>query len=329
MKKVSVIVPVYNAESYIEICVNSVLTQTYKNIELVIVNDGSYDNTKEILKKYTDNDNIIIINKDNTGQTDSRYIGLSYSTGDFIFFADSDDNIRNDAIGKMVTAIESSDADICCGRYCLVNCDGIVTKTQNKYNIKVLEDNTTITMDALFAKNIKASLWIKLFSRSLIETCYSENFQSIKFNEDYLLSVMTAIESKKIVLINDIVYNVVQRRDSMSRSCKPEMITIHDRIFKLIRGKLKIEESLIEKYFYLGYAKCFLYGMVLCASHSNEYASFKDIFKLLPPSSYYFDSKLVYNLRHEKPLLYTIYLLSKFKRLFYCLSKLNKYTFRH
>ena len=95
MKKVSVIVPVYNTERYLRNCVDSILAQTYDNIEVVLVNDGSTDLSLEICKDYQMRfSNVFLLNKSNTGQADSRYLGFKKSTGDYIYCADSDDSIE-------------------------------------------------------------------------------------------------------------------------------------------------------------------------------------------------------------------------------------------
>ena len=92
MKKISIIVPIYNSELYLVECVNSIIDQTYKDIEIVLINDGSTDNSLKICKKFKDN-RIVIVNKENSGVSDSRNVGIERSTGDYISFVDSDDII--------------------------------------------------------------------------------------------------------------------------------------------------------------------------------------------------------------------------------------------
>ena len=93
--KISIIIPAYNVEKYIDKCITSVINQTYDNIEAIIVNDGSTDNTALIIEKYSEVDNrIIVVNKENSGVSDSRNIGIENITGDYAFFLDSDDWIE-------------------------------------------------------------------------------------------------------------------------------------------------------------------------------------------------------------------------------------------
>ena len=93
--KISIIIPAYNCEKYIERCVKSILCQTYHNLEIIVINDGSKDNTIKVLKKLGNEDNrIVVINKENTGVSDTRNLGLEKATGDYIGFVDSDDYIE-------------------------------------------------------------------------------------------------------------------------------------------------------------------------------------------------------------------------------------------
>ena len=104
--KVSVIVPVYNVGKYLEECLNSIINQTYKDIEMVIVNDGSTDNSLDIIEKFKNKDNRIkLINQINKGVSVARNIGLLNSTGNYIFFVDPDDYIEIDCINKLVEKI--------------------------------------------------------------------------------------------------------------------------------------------------------------------------------------------------------------------------------
>ena len=112
---VSVIIPVYNSETTIEACINSVLFQTLKRIQIIVVNDGSIDRSQEILNKIID-DRLIIIEKDNGGVSDARNVGLEYATGEYIFFIDSDDYIVLNCLEKMYRFAYENDLDmVSCG----------------------------------------------------------------------------------------------------------------------------------------------------------------------------------------------------------------------
>ena len=103
MKKISVIVPIYNVEKYIKRCLDSILMQKYQNLELILINDGSTDNVEEIIKTYIEKyPNIIkYIKKENTGLSDTRNTGMEIATGDYIMFVDSDDYISQNLLNNL------------------------------------------------------------------------------------------------------------------------------------------------------------------------------------------------------------------------------------
>ena len=103
--KVSIIIPVYNSEEYIKRCLESVINQTYKNLEILIINDGSKDKSDEIIKSYKD-DRIKYITQENRGLSGARNTGIDNSTGDYIMFLDSDDSIDLDAVSLLVERIK-------------------------------------------------------------------------------------------------------------------------------------------------------------------------------------------------------------------------------
>ena len=114
-KKVSIIIPVYNAENCVERCIKSVLQQTYELLEILIINDGSQDAGGEICKRYAEKDRRIkYVEKINGGLSDTRNVGIEYSTGDFLYFLDSDDYINQHTIEKMVEVAEKERCDLVC-----------------------------------------------------------------------------------------------------------------------------------------------------------------------------------------------------------------------
>lgn len=113
--KVSVILPVYNVEDYLEQCLDSLVNQTYKNTEIVVVNDGSPDNSQKIIDKYSKKyKNIISIKKENGGVSSARNLGIEKSTGEYIMFVDGDDYVSHDIIEKLVECIKKEKCDVAC-----------------------------------------------------------------------------------------------------------------------------------------------------------------------------------------------------------------------
>ena len=125
MKKISIIIPVYNVEKYIEECITSLLSQSYHNYEIIIVNDDTQDASIDKIRHLIDcNSNIKLVEKENGGLSSARNFGLKYATGEFITFVDSDDFIDKDFLKLMISAI--GDADICSCGYKEGNEEGIV-----------------------------------------------------------------------------------------------------------------------------------------------------------------------------------------------------------
>ena len=135
MNKVTVIVPVYNSEEYIGRCLQSILNQTYNNFEILVVNDGSKDNSLKIIKEYENKypDKIISINQENKGVSITRNESIKKANGEFIMFVDDDDFIDRDYIETFVNTIRENDYDVVLGGYRRPNQDGkIIKKMQLK-----------------------------------------------------------------------------------------------------------------------------------------------------------------------------------------------------
>lgn len=211
MNKVSVIIPVYNVEKYIEKCLETVIQQTYKNIEILIVDDGSMDNSINICSKYAKNDDRIkILTKENGGLSSARNYGLDNSTGDYILFIDSDDFISLNMVEDMLNAMIYEKAD-------MVMCSVI-----NCYNdipiIKVVVEKKVYNReDALIEmlKGEKCGVWAvnKLYKKEL--------FKNARFKvgftfEDSFIFMEILRECHKIVYINTCQYFYIHRKDSIT-----------------------------------------------------------------------------------------------------------------
>ena len=164
-EKVSIIIPAYNAEKYLQECLDSVLNQTHKDLEVIVINDGSRDGTKELLEKYElENSNICVIHTENGGVSRARNIGLNYATGTYIMFLDSDDLIVANAVEILLNDLKNNNAEIAAGLMnnevssSLISCDGtkVSTWTGEQGVEKLLEDDpyTYSSCAKLFKKNI-------------------------------------------------------------------------------------------------------------------------------------------------------------------------------
>lgn len=190
MRKLSIIVPVYNAAEYLEKCVDSLLQQNVEDYEIILINDGSKDNSLEILNRYQQSwpDRIVVLDITNGGQGRARNFALDIAQGEYIGFADSDDWADTAMFSKMLSAAEEKQADIViCDSWCV---DG-EKKTYEK---------AALQGSALAASG---SVWNKLFRRDLIgEIRFPEGF----WYEDFSFSAKLLLKTDKIVFLPEALY---------------------------------------------------------------------------------------------------------------------------
>lgn len=171
---ISVIVPVYNVELYLEQCLNSIINQTYKNLEIILVNDGSTDNSGVICDLYANIDNrIIVIHKDNGGVSSARNAGLNVAKGNFIGFVDPDDWIADDMYEKLYLNIQNFNANISvCKFRKVMNRENIFEKNSNS-EVLVLNPADSMHFMLAFIEGYGCAVWNKLYRKNLL----------VKFNE--------------------------------------------------------------------------------------------------------------------------------------------------
>jgi glycosyltransferase involved in cell wall biosynthesis len=213
--KVSIVVPIYNAYKYMSICLDSIVSQTYKNIEIIIVDDKSSDKAMTLLKKYKSRyKNIKIISlKKNAGVSHARNVGINASTGDYIFFIDSDDFIEKDAICKMVNLASKYDADV-------VDTERLLWY-QRKSKILTFTEQKRLKEDLIIGnihndlRSITYPRYVtgKLYKRSVInDTKFDEN---IRCYEDTLFNHQIKANFSKYVYAKGIFYHYLQRPSSL------------------------------------------------------------------------------------------------------------------
>ena len=209
--KVSVIVPVYNTEKYVERCIRSIMNQTYKNLEIVVVNDGSTDNSLNILEKLKVEDNrIVIINQENKGVSAARNKGLENATGEFIGFADSDDFLEEDMYEIMANHLIDEKADMCRIKAFIYNREGGIEEISKERNFYVYNTKDEI-LDAFLQGELKIAVWDKLFRKSIVENI---KFDGELFNEDAAYVWEACLNSKKVVMDTKQLYHHIKRPDS-------------------------------------------------------------------------------------------------------------------
>lgn len=205
--KISIIIPVYNAECYIEELLESIIKQTYTNWELLLVNDGSQDNTVSLINSYLYDTRILLINQENNGPSAARNTGIYKSKGDWLAFIDSDDKISRDYLEKLILHTNSNVVDLVCAGY----------YEQNRYYPKgiPLHDffslipeqpiSNTKFIDNIF-NGLTGVLWSKLFRRDVIIKNRLELNTKLKLSEDLVFVLQYVKCIKKIGLIGDYIY---------------------------------------------------------------------------------------------------------------------------
>ncbi len=225
--RISVIVPIFKVEEYLPQCIESIINQTYKELEIILVNDGSPDKCAQICDYYATVDSRIkVIHKTNGGLVSARKAGLKISTGEYIACVDGDDWIEPDMYTELITAAKSSKADVVVGGHKEELCDEIVEIAYNKIPAG------TYTEDRLsrevFPKmlytgefsnfGIYSYLWNKLFRRSILFENQMAVDDRIFMAEDAACTYSTLLDAKSICIINTASYIYRQRINSMVKT---------------------------------------------------------------------------------------------------------------
>lgn len=213
---ISVIVPVYNLENYVERCLKSIQSQTYRNIEIIVVDDGSIDGSWNVIKRIAKEDNRIIpVHKENGGVSSARMLGLSHANGEWIGFVDGDDEIEEDMYKVLINNALEYDAYIShCGYKMIFNDCRITSFYDTK--VRKVQDNTTGIVDLLEGDLIEPGLCNKLFKKSLFEDVKLD--MNIKINEDLLLNYYLFKNSQLSIFEDLTKYHYIIRDNSASRS---------------------------------------------------------------------------------------------------------------
>lgn len=224
MKKISVIVPVYNVKKYLRKCVDSIKNQTYQNIEIILVDDGSTDGSENLCDEIARTDNrIVIIHKENGGLSDARNVGMDVSSGDYIGFVDSDDYIDEDFFEILVTNLEKYNADVSCCRYTNVWEDGKTEQIGNDGKLRIYEGDEALK-EYLYGKTMDPFSVNKLYRAKLLgNSKYPDNrFRFIKgiLSEDNPFCIELFKQTNKVVLVGKSKYNYLQAREGAITSSK-------------------------------------------------------------------------------------------------------------
>lgn len=241
MYKISVVVPVYNSEKTIERCIRSIQNQSYDNLEIVVVNDGSVDNTKGILEDLSCADKRIkLINIPNGGVSHARNTGIENATGDYITFVDSDDYIDKDMYSTLINIAEKNNVKIVHCSYKNVDNDKNILSIVGG-NKRTIPQNHDEAMECLLNGHLFAGgMWNKLFSTELFEDVRLD--ETLKYNEDVLACFMLFDKVDSSVYIDEPFYNYVAMQTSSTHLAnmvkyRKQSLYVSKKMQKLSKGK--------------------------------------------------------------------------------------------
>ena len=232
-KLVSIIVPAYNAGNFIARCIENLLDQTYDNFEIIIVDDGSTDETAHICDTYANTcENVKVLHQENQGQFSARSAGIKAARGQYLIFVDSDDHIEREAIEYIMNSIGDEEPDMV-AYGCIEESSTSTRKIMNsydagKYNKAEIQSRilpTALSMDCFYTFGFLLSLCTKMIKRSFYDMANVCVNQSVRYGEDADVVFQLLIKADTLRIIDYAPYHYIRRIGSMvSASVKPEAI---------------------------------------------------------------------------------------------------------
>lgn len=320
--KISVIIPIYNVEKYLDECIKSILNQTYKNFELILINDGSNDSSKEICEKYKkENNNIIFIDKKNTGASDSRNIGLKIAKGDYIFFLDSDDFLDKETFQLCVKEISLFNYDLLTFGFIKFDYDN---DFQKKYDIKVEKNvysqneiRRILIPNMLSQTNKKKSFNINFSRMFLIRKDYisSLNWKFLserEYESEDVVSMITLLYyAQNIKIIKKNLYYYRYNPMSITNNYKDNFVIKLNNMLRYLLSFNKRNNSDYFKYFYYLY-----FSYIISAIKDISKSSLKYKQKIKKISDLHSNEEIIDNIKK-----YNMYNNTLYRRVFFILLK--------
>ena len=249
MPKISIVIPMYNAEAYIDTCFNSILAQTYADFEVIAVNDGSKDNTFEKAQAYALKDpRFTILSKENGGHTSARKMGCEYAKGEFIKCIDVDDAFPADCLELLIKRAETYDLDLVQGSHRMICLDGTI-KNEDLGSEGIIDSKEFAYR--LLAHKGGGGPNISLFKRSLLNKFTFSLPKEVKVYEDSFMILSIALEAKRIGLFPDIiVYHYYAHSNSLTHKYKKTSSRPYEALISQIASLLEayqLKEHLSEE----------------------------------------------------------------------------------
>lgn len=216
--KISIIVPVYNVEAYLDECIESIINQTFKDFEVIFVDDGSLDASSKIIERYCEkNDNFILLSQKNSGSAGGpRNTGIDIAKGKYIFFLDPDDKLPYTALEYLYTAISNSNVEIVCGSYNDFNSRALWSIKHVVENVFYEERITSFNESIELACNLVP--WNKLYDRKFLIRNKIYFNTNLRYGEDRSFVLKSYVLAKKIKIITECVYYYRMRESTTNVS---------------------------------------------------------------------------------------------------------------
>nr|MBP3597940.1 glycosyltransferase family 2 protein [Eubacterium sp.] len=222
---VSVIVPVYNAEKYLTECIESVLAQDYENVELILVDDGSTDGSRDIYEKYaTEHANIKICRQKNSGPAEARNNGIRHAVGEYLVFADADDYLADaGVISKMVKMLQHTQADIVVGDYMRLWNGKLLSAEGNRSFSQTPVNRGAFRFQGFFSVGTLSYLWGKCYRASFLKE-HQLHLGDFSYGEDKLFNMSCYVKGATYAFIDEPVYVYRKNEDSVSYKFRADTV---------------------------------------------------------------------------------------------------------
>lgn len=248
---ISVIVPIYNTEKYLRKCIESILSQSYRNIELLLINDGSPDSSAEICREYLDKDKrCYYFEKENGGLSDARNYGIERATGEYITFVDSDDFFLEEAIEKLHATALLGESDLVVGGFCYFDSPNFYIFDRKRFGnlpITIVEKEFAVNqMDEMFEVPFLcySTAWGKLYKSSLFKEI---RYPLGKYAEDQFTTWKLYLASEKIAVCNHTIYAYRKNYEGLSLNFNLSHLDYIDALEERIEETKNIKGIDIEK----------------------------------------------------------------------------------
>ena len=233
--EIAVIIPVFNGENYIIRCLDSLVNQTYKDFQTIVINDGSNDNSLELIKEYENKLNsLLIIDKENEGSWKARIDGIKIANSNYVTFIDIDDEVENNFIEVLYNSIKNNNSDISvCGYYRIDSSTGkVMAKEMTTFKNKTINVEKDMSILAL----INTSNWNKMYKKELFDRAINYDVASISF-EDLTLNMFAYCDVKKISFNDSCLYKYYVNSDSLMNKINVEHLDKLKNTFINLRKK--------------------------------------------------------------------------------------------